>query len=78
MPDVTEHEALEIAIEALDRECLRLAPSARDWQTYGDILQFNKAESRRAAETITRYERVIKVLEAMLWRAKEADQQDLG
>jgi hypothetical protein len=69
---MTDHEALEVAIEALDRECIRLASTARDWQTYGDKLQFNRAESRRAAETITRYEQAIKVLEAMLWKVKEA------
>jgi hypothetical protein len=69
---MTEHEALEVAIEALGRECARLASTARDWQTYGDTLQFNRAESHHAAETITRYEQAVKVLEAMLWKVKEA------
>src|SRR6266545_921438 len=66
--------ALCVIVGELARPARRPLTSskARGWQTYGDALQFNKAESRHAAETITRYEQAIKVLEAMLWKVKEA------
>jgi hypothetical protein len=69
---MSEQEALTLAIAALQLDNSRLAAIARDWLQYGDALQFNKAESKQAAETIERNKQAIKVLEHMLQNVKAA------
>jgi len=69
---MSEQEALTLAIVALQLDNSRLAPIARDWLQHGDALQFNKAESKQAAETIERNKVAIKVLERMLQNVKAA------
>lgn len=69
---MSEHEAITMAIVALQLDNSRLRPFARDWLHYGETLQFNKAESKHAAEAIERNQQAILVLEQMLQKVKAA------
>lgn len=59
-------EALETAIQAMKTSIVLAEPQARDWRIYGQALQFNKNESRHAAEYCDRLAEAIVALERLL------------
>lgn len=68
---MTEEQALQVAIDELHKRAYLAEFAARDWRTYGDKLQFNKAESRYAAEYCDRLYEAIAVLREILVRYRD-------
>jgi len=62
---MTDHEALQLAIDTMRTEAYLAEPQARDWRTYGAALQFERTESRMAAERADRLTEAAAVLEAL-------------
>lgn len=65
---MTEREALVLAATTLRQQAYLAEPMARDWRTHGDALQFNKLESRQAAEYADRLTEAANIIEALLSR----------
>lgn len=62
---MNELQAIQLAIGTLRSNAYLAESQARDWRTYGDKLQFNKRESRQAAEYADRLYEAANVLEAL-------------
>jgi hypothetical protein len=68
--NVTEREALVLAAATMRQQAYLAEPMARDWRTHGEALQFNKQESRQAAEYADRLTEAANIIDALLSRTQ--------
>jgi hypothetical protein len=68
---MTDLDALQLAIDTLRSNAYLAEPMAKDWRAYGDALQFNRTESRLAAEYADRLYDAANTLEALKARLEQ-------
>jgi hypothetical protein len=65
---MSEAQALQLAINTMRTQAYLAETEARDWRKYGEALQFNRTESRTAAEYADRLIEAAAVLQTILDR----------